>query len=1409
VNKLEIVLSVVFAVLLAVTVSFSVTGIQAASISTQPPQVVEANNWGINHVPSFVPGVVLVGLKQGVSASMGALGAQATDSSLSVTFTELGVQAIEPVFSSATSASLTLDTSRADSELSHIYRLRLSADTDVLRTVQDLSAHPAVQYAEPDYLAHIITAPNDPEYSGQWALAKIDAPAAWDVGTGTTDAVIAIVDAGIEVTHPDLSGQLWQNPGEIAGNSIDDDNNGHVDDVYGWNLVNNNNDLSDNTGHGTEVAGIAAAATNNNVGIAGMCWQCRLMVVKVVQPGGVANYSDIAAGLVYAAQKGAKIINISLGGNSDSITLKTAIANAAQTAVVVAGAGNDSSSAPFYPAAYDDYVLAVAGTTQTDTKVSTSNYGAWVDMSAPGENIRTTFTGGGYGDASGTSVAAPFVSGLAGLLRSQHPTWSANLTRAQILNTTDNIDGVNPSYAGQLGSGRINAQKAVTAAAVPVVRFVSYAANGTTNAPLKAGTTSAMAVTLRNDWRDAASVSATLTTTSGDVTIIDANGSWGAIASGQSKANSADPFQIAVKAGGYGLNIPFTLNVVADGLLSTLTFTVTTESQAVNVSGVISADTVWTNDRTYHVTGNVLVNPGVTLTIQAGTVVKFDSAKLLAVRGTLIADGTSDRPILFTAWAYGGCVTGLPCSDLWGGSYQSNPSGGIVFTAESQPAQFDPNGNYQSGSIIRYSVIEYSLGGIQAGSAAPFISHNLIRNNRETAIGCGSCSTQLLISDNRIVYNDAPYVLNLVHGQATVRQNLIAINTGGVRVVSGHEIISNTITANTNTWCNGALCLEGPGIPTIRGNNIYGNQTPYEVVMGTMAGQIGDVNAPGNYWGTADAAAIQSRIYDFGQNSSAGIFTFTPFLTQPNPSAPPILYQLSLSPASPVGIQQVTFDLTLSRSMDQSINPVAKFYTTKRGTTTTFTKSSTGNGLPNDTVNTIAIDGNGNKWFGTSGGVGRFDGINWTTYKHSNSGLPSDAVNSIAVESGGVLWFGTMSGVARLENSTWITYTNPSAGDVRAIAVDNEGAKWFGTGFSGVLRFDGTSWTQYNTSNSGLPSNLVRSIAIDGNGTKWFGTGDGGPASNNVARFDGTNWTVYNSGNSSLPDYPVTAIAIDRDGSKWFGTGGGGAARFDGTNWTVYTNAGCPINCSGPQSNGIQSIAIASDGTKWFGTSMGLEKYDGSTWTSYYWPTFTPAKVALDGSDNKWLGGNSGAGVLWGGNDYLVTDHAHWINDHTWSATYDITSLVPRGTYTISVSSAKGADGMEIPTDTRSSFVVDYASPITDQTPPNAPSVIAGGKAGDPTTVEAMWWASDPDSTITGYRYAIGSTQGATDIVNWTTINNNSCTKSGLGLVDGRQYWVAVQARNIGGLWSASGYSAFVAGQQKQKTFLPLVLRRQ
>lgn len=1116
----SLILSILLAALLVLTGLTSAAATKKAQVQgsiARPPQPNQVSNVEINQLPPMAPGVVLVGLKPGVTVSTSRLGVQASDASLDAAFANIGVQGIESVFPNA-KRSLAAAATDNEIDLNHIYRLRLAPDADILRIVENLNANPAVAYAEPDYLAHIIATPNDPLYSGQWGLTQINAPAAWDVTTGTTDVVIAVVDAGLDTSHPDLAGQLWTNPGEIAGNSVDDDNNGYVDDIHGWNLVDDNANLSDNTGHGTEVAGVIAAATNNGQGVAGVCWNCRLMIVKVTQPGGVANYSDIAAGVAYAAQKGAEVINLSLGGYSDSATLRAAIEIASQTAVVVGGAGNDNKSDPFYPAAYDDYVLAVAGTTSSDTKVGTSNYGTWVDVSAPGEVITTTFSGGGYGPTSGTSMAAPFASGLAGLLRSLHPGWSADMVRAQIIHTTDDIDSLNPGYEGKLGSGRIDAGQAAATAPVPDVQFVNYAADGQMGGTLEAGAVVTLTVTLRNDWLDASTVVATLATTDTVVSVTKATAAFGAISAGETVINRVDPFQVSVTAGQYNHAIPFSLQVVSDGNVSVLVFTATTESAAVTVGGTLSSDTTWTNDRVY-IANNVIVDTGVTLTIQPGTVVKFNLDRAMVVKGALIADGTPESPIRFTSAADD------PAPGDWGGSYSGN-EGGIIFASSSQPAQFDTNGGYQGGSIIRYAIVEYSKG-LTLQDAAPFIDHNLIRQNSSSGgavfyNGYGG-THQPIISHNRIISNTGVTALNVQQGQAIVRQNLIANNSTGLYVTDNQTVVSNTITDNGSTGCapaDGTICLAFTTSSTrLTGNNIYANHTTYDVAMRFDATQ--SVTATSNYWGTIDQATIQSRIYDSNQDLNVGTVNFIPFLTEPEPTAPPILYQLSLSPASPVGIQTVTFELAFSRPMDPSTNPIVTFGAT-------------------------------------------------------------------------------------------VPYTS-----------------------------------------------------------------------------------------------------------------------------------------------------------------------------------------------------------------YTVVDNAQWITDKAWSATYDVTSLVPRGAYTISVSGARGATtmmsgtlalplpggGMEIPTDTRFGFTVDYAGEITDQTPPNPPLVIAGGEEGDASTVVVLWSASDPDSSITGYRYAIGSSAGATDIVNWTNTSSSSIIRSGLGLVEGRQYWLAVQARNEGGLWSASAYRAFIAGQPYPRVFLPLVSR--
>ncbi len=325
-------------------------------------------------------------------------------------------------------------------------------------------ANPNVEYAEPDYLAQPVYEPNDPSYGDgtQWGPQKIEAPLAWDYSKGDSSVVVAIIDWGVDLQHPDLATEMWTNADEIADNGIDDDGNDYIDDVYGWDFANDDNDPQDDYGHGTHCAGIAAAATDNGVGIAGVAFDSSIMAVKVGDGStGKASYSDIAYGIMYAADNGAKVISLSLGGYAFSGFLEAVVNYAWDAGCVLVGAvGNNNKSDLFYPAAYDN-VIGVSATDQDDAKASWSNYGSQVAVAAPGVSIYSTYWNDGstYAHMSGTSMSAPHVAGLAALLFAQDGGRSNAEVRSLIEDSADDLGdaGWDPYY----GHGRINAYRAL------------------------------------------------------------------------------------------------------------------------------------------------------------------------------------------------------------------------------------------------------------------------------------------------------------------------------------------------------------------------------------------------------------------------------------------------------------------------------------------------------------------------------------------------------------------------------------------------------------------------------------------------------------------------------------------------------------------------------------------------------------------------------------------------------------------------------------------------------------------------------------------------------------------------------------------------------------------------------------
>ena len=315
--------------------------------------------------------------------------------------------------------------------------------------------------------------PNDPGFQYEWGMqntgqapfygtagADIDATTAWGVTTGSTGVRVAVVDTGVDYTHPDLAANIWHNSGEII-NGIDDDGNGYIDDIRGWNFVSKSNDPMDDNGHGTHCAGTMAAVGNNGIGVAGVNWNSKIIPLKFLDSNGSGYVSDAISAILYANKMGASVISNSWSGTGYSQSLKDSID--ASSAIVVCAAGNSAKNSdvtPQYPAAYSSSnIISVAATNYYDNLASFSNYGVKsVDLAAPGVSIYSTTKSGGYKYLSGTSMATPYVSGVAALLKTQSPTISASQIKGKII---DNCD-VLSSLSGKLVTGgRLNAAKAM------------------------------------------------------------------------------------------------------------------------------------------------------------------------------------------------------------------------------------------------------------------------------------------------------------------------------------------------------------------------------------------------------------------------------------------------------------------------------------------------------------------------------------------------------------------------------------------------------------------------------------------------------------------------------------------------------------------------------------------------------------------------------------------------------------------------------------------------------------------------------------------------------------------------------------------------------------------------------------
>jgi subtilisin family serine protease len=1484
----------------------SVTPVRAAPVAAQA---------------AFAPGVVLVGLKTGVSlqAREVAPGGRtrpyiSSSNTLASKLDALAVKSVRPLLAASPVTALGAS-AETENPLARVYRLQLPVNGNVENAVGSLAGLAEVAFAEPDYLASALDVPAfnrptpmlavaDPLYADQWGLAKINIESAWAVTQGQPTVIIAIVDSGIDLSHADLASKLWVNPGEIAGNGLDDDSNGLVDDTGGWNFVSENNDVLDDFGHGTQVAGIAAAAANSD-GIIGVCPLCKLMPVKVMQASGVSNYSDISAGVLYAAQKGARIINLSLGGNTNSNTLRLAVEAAANTygAVVVAGAGNDNQNKEFYPAAYP-VVLAVAGSVANDSKSTVSNYGSWVDATAPAEAIRTSNLDGDWVDASGTSMAAPFASGLAGLLASQHPDWTQATIRSQIVHANTNIDAANPGLEGLLGSGRLDAGQAVQTPK-PLLVITGYQLNGVANGRPLLGGTAQLNVNLRNDWLAAKSVTGTLSTSDTNVTIGTSVASFGDIASSATKTNAtAFTFTVA-KSAGADHAIPFTLSLSATGGYSVLlNFTVSTASGIVTPSGTLLTQT-WTSDNIYLIKSNIGVPPGETLTIEPGTVVKFDGNYSISIGGTLLADGDAGAPIQFRPNAAG----------TWGE---------IAFTDTSHDAQADGGGVYLSGSILRNAILTGSTGGITCVTATPYLANlntdsggvtcslgatpawfldNTIggnvnlsgagtanRNNVTGALaisGAGTADDNKVtgalslgsgaahrntvgglsvggnagtLQDNVVSANvsvgDAFLVLgNTISGSlaagsdATIQKNTVSngITVGANAVVSGnnvenaagsglsagvnltasynrlvgnqlgmsastglieHNLVANsrgvglqvgaaTVQYNTFTGNKGNTILVKGGVPVaIQYNNLEGNSGGYDLYIDVTGSTI---PVDSNWWGSTDTTVIETRIYDYwdGDYTKAQA-SYSPSLSSPEQIAPGYVRSIQAS-SDVLGIETGTFTVQFSRPMDTTVTPSLSFGRGQTYEAGSPFQWSAGASMPQPRRHLgVAVGGNG-KIYAIGGidssRVARVDEYNpetntWT----ARASMPT-------IRSG--------MGVTTGKN-----------GNIYAIGGDDPSGNLATVEEYNPLTNSWRARSPMPTARRGLDI----ATAVDG---KIYAVGGyGNDPIGTVEVYDPASdtWATL----ASMPTQRYSLNLVAANNGFLYAIGGGyyydalaTVEKYDPkTNlWTTCASM--------PTARMSMSATLLPDGKiivvgGWDGSGSvnNVEVYDPilNTWStgaSLLKPRYAHGVVNWKDSKIYVVGGAQYPGseiaeIEEASISVPVVDgfyNSNWSVSDQYQASYDFNSSIPRGTYHIYLNNAidDPKTGMLIAPFSDSTFVVDYGGAITDRTPPLKPVVSVNGNA-TLTTLSASWKSSDTESAIDKYRYAIGTTPGARNIVDWTYVpaTTLAVTRTNLKLVAGQVYYVSVGARNVGGLWSLSG----VGNGIKAGTALPGVFNK-
>ncbi|MCL2328201.1 MAG: S8 family serine peptidase [Bacteroidetes bacterium] len=871
-----------------------------------------------------VPGEVLVQFKPGVTPQIAqtqlkAAAVTSPPTTVDNLLAQYDVQEIEPIVNNAQAAPKRYPAPAGVKILNGtLYRLKIG-DTgnnkginplaDMYALIEELKKLPEVEFAEPNYLLYSLGNPVDePLYSQQWGIPAVKLPSLWQKATlpNGQRKVIAIIDTGVDIEHPDLKENIWTNAGEVGGvANRDNDGNGYRNDLHGWDFVNNTPNVRDNNAHGTHCAGIAAAPANG-IGITGANPNALIMPLAALQSNGTGDIATIIKAVNYAAQNGADVISMSLGTYAYSIAFEQALAQAYQTAVLVGAAGNDAleidprcspnkppTGAPTFPGAFA-FVLGVQATQQNGSLASFSNYDCDgpvfsqyseeqlynYELKAPGVGIYSTIPGGNYRNMNGTSMATPLVAGGVSALLDRKEFPSQEMLWTTLIQSAN--DGV------------VNFEAAYSYVPKPELAIVSIltddTAEGDSDMRPDAGELLEIYPTIKNAGGTTSNIRFSLEFAEFEdqsvVEIENPTANFGGTLTAYSKMKAQNPIRIRIKPDVVdGRNISMVLKAWYDeneGEVSQKL--ILNVENGVELNGMIMADMTLYPNTHYIVTDNLAIPEGVTLTIKPGTVLKFKDNAILSSAGNIYAVGKPDSLIVFTK------------TDLGIG-----------------------NGKVTVGNtdIYGYCKIEYIQLGISERSTQ--MSNCIITNNRISEVRSGYPNYNLIkLNQSNFINNTTTGVMIWLNFNSNQYYNNVSNN------------IANSL---------GRTALMGGGSNGhsyyMQQSNIYSNYTTtsgYSISANSSTPQIISTDFP-CYWGSSVENIARKNIFDF-KTPNSGVFgqiDLSNMRTRPYAEAHGIVWKVVVNgydaqdefeQLPPLGVGKHKFEVYFNRPMNKAVTPM-------------------------------------------------------------------------------------------------------------------------------------------------------------------------------------------------------------------------------------------------------------------------------------------------------------------------------------------------------------------------------------------------------------------------------------------------------------------------------------------------------